>query len=125
MFPYKASGKTQAPIVAELEDVVSGFFREALNKKTEPIKYNALCDELLEEIEIEDEDVEYFKDMIQSLFFDGDNFVASNLGLYPYQTTIHNKSAENLAHFLFSVLDMDADDCKKYKMRRMSTSLMF
>lgn len=113
LFPYKASGKNQAPIVSELEDVVSVFFRDALNKKTEPIEYNILCDALLEEVDMEDEDVEYFKDMIQSLFFDGDNFVASNLGLYPYQTATNNKSAENLAHFLFSVLGMDADDCKK------------
>ena len=30
LFPYKASGKEQAPIVTELEDVVSGFFREGL-----------------------------------------------------------------------------------------------
>ncbi|MDE6209990.1 MAG: DNA phosphorothioation-dependent restriction protein DptG [Lachnospiraceae bacterium] len=113
LFPYKASGKAQAPIVAELEDVVSSFFREALNKKTEPIEYNTLCDDLLKEIDIEDEDIDYFKDMIQSLFFNVDNFVASNFGLYPYQTTTNNKSAENLAHFLFSVLDMDADACKK------------
>lgn len=113
LFPYKASGKTQAPIVSDLEDVVSGFFREALNKKTEPIEYNTLCDDLLEEIDIEDEDVDYFKDMIQSLFFDGDNFVASNLGLYQYQTATNNKSAENLAHYLFSVFDMNTDDCKK------------
>lgn len=118
LFPYKASGKTQAPIVSELEDVVSGFFRKALNKKTESIEYNALCDDLLEEIDIENEDIEYFKDMIQSLFFDGDNFVASNLGLYPYQTATNNKSVENLAHFLFSVLDMDADDCKKIEVAK-------
>ena len=53
LFPYKASGKTQAPIVTDLEDVVSGFFREALNKKTEPIDYEDLCTSLLDEVEIE------------------------------------------------------------------------
>ena len=42
LFPYKASGKSQAPIVTELADVVSGFFREALNKKTEVITYDNL-----------------------------------------------------------------------------------
>ena len=69
VFPYKATGKAQAPIVTELETVVSGFFREVLKKKTEPIEYNTLCAKLLEELEIEEEDTDYFKDMIRSLFF--------------------------------------------------------
>ena len=55
LFPYKASGKTQAPIVTDLQDVVSGFFAEALNKKTEPIDYEDLCVSLLDEVEIEEE----------------------------------------------------------------------
>lgn len=113
VFPYKATGKAQAPIVTELETVVSGFFREVLKKKTEPIEYNTLCAKLLEELEIEEEDTDYFKDMIRSLFFSKDGFVAYNLGLYPYQTLANNKSVESLAHFLFSILDMNDDDCKK------------
>ncbi len=112
LFPYKASGKAQAPIVVDLEDVVSGFFREALNKKTEPIEYEDLCASMLEEVEIEDEDIEYFRDLIQSLFFVGDNFVANNLGLYPYQTLTNNKSADNLAKFLFSVFGINRSDCE-------------
>ena len=67
LFPYKASGKKQAPIVTDLTDAVSGFFREALNKKTDPIDYEDLCESLLNEVEIEEEDIEYFKDLIQSL----------------------------------------------------------
>lgn len=63
VFPYKATGKAQAPIVTELETVVSGFFREVLKKKTEPIEYNTLCAKLLEELEIEEEDTDYFKDI--------------------------------------------------------------
>lgn len=115
LFPYKASGKTQAPIVTDLEDIVSGFFREALNKKTEPIDYEDLCASLLDEVEIEEEDVEYFKDLIQSLFFVGNDFVANNLGLYPYQTLTNNKSADNLTKFLFSVLGVNDADCKTIK----------
>ena len=42
LYPYKASGKTQAPIVYNLEDVVTGFFREASNKVTEPILFEEL-----------------------------------------------------------------------------------
>ena len=113
LFPYKASGKSQAPIVTDLEDVVSGFFREVQGKKTEAIDFDSLYDALLEEVEIDDEDLEYFKDMLQSVFFDGDNFVANNIGLYPYQTVVNNKSADNLAHFLYSVLDVTEEDCKK------------
>ena len=60
--------------------------------------------------EIDDEDIDYFKDMIQSIFFVGNDFVANNLGLYPYQTVSNNKSAENLAHFLYSVLGLSEED---------------
>ena len=74
LFPYKASGKAQAPVVIDLEDVISGFFREALNKKTDPIKFEDLCTSVLEEVDIENEDVEYFKEMLQSMFFEGENF---------------------------------------------------
>lgn len=112
LFPYKASGKTQAPIVTDLQDVVSGFFAEALNKKTEPIDYEDLCVSLLDEVEIEEEDIEYFRDLIRSLFFDGDDFVANNIGLYPYQTLINNKSADNLTKFLYSVFGLDETDCR-------------
>ena len=38
LFPYKASGKTQAPIITELEEVVSDFFRKSLNWKVN--RYN-------------------------------------------------------------------------------------
>lgn len=111
LFPYKASGKSQAPIVTELEEVVSGFFREALNKKTDPIEFEDLCNTILDEIEVDDDDLEYFKDMLQSLFFEGENFIATNIGLYPYQLTTNNKSADNLAHFLFSVFGVNRSDC--------------
>lgn len=111
LFPYKASGKSQAPIVTELGDVVSGFFRAALNKKTQPICYEELCNAILNEIEIEDDDVEYFKDMIQNIFFEEGNFIANNLGLYPYQTISNNKSVDNLATYLFSVFGINETDC--------------
>ena len=45
------------------------------------------------------------------MFFTGDSFFADNIGLYPYQTVLH-KSAENLAHFLFSIFGMDQSDCE-------------
>ncbi len=115
LFPYKASGKEQAPIVTELEDVVSGFFREGLNKKTDPIEFDVLCSDILEEVEVNEDDLDYFKDMIQNLFFIGNNFIADNIGLYPYQTTIYNRSVENLAHFLFSIFGIDDLDCQKIK----------
>ena len=112
LFPYKASGKTQAPIVTNLEDAVSGFFREVLNKKADPINFEDLCAAMLDEIEIEEDDVEIFKDLVQSLFFVGTDFVANNLGLYAYQTLRNNKSADNLAKFLFSVFGINETDCK-------------
>ena len=49
--------------------------------------------------------------MIHSLFFEGDNFVAKNLGLYPYQTKVNNKSVDRLAGFLIDVLGLNGNDC--------------
>lgn len=111
LFPYKTTKKTKDPVITELEDVVSGFFRDTLNKKIEPIEFEGLCTELLEEIEIKEADLNYFRDLLQNMFFTGDSFFADNIGLYPYQTVLH-KSAENLAHFLFSIFGMDQSDCE-------------
>ena len=111
LFPYKASGKTQAPIITELEEVVSDFFRKSLKLESEPVQYESLCDNIITEMDIEDEDIEIFKEMIHSLFFEGDNFVAKNLGLYPYQTKVNNKSVDRLAGFLIDVLGLNGNDC--------------
>ena len=80
---------------------------------TEPILFEELCKNLMDDVDVADEDMDYFKDMIQSLFFRGSDFIADNLGLYPYQTTTNNKSADNLAHFLYSVMGISEEDCKK------------
>lgn len=56
-------------IVTDLEDVVSGFFRCVLNKKTEMVKFDELCDALMEEVDVDDDDVDYFRDLIQSIRF--------------------------------------------------------
>ena len=50
---------------------------------------------------------------MQRVFFRDGHFVADSIGLYPYQTVTNNKSSENLAHFLFSVFEMDEVDCRK------------
>lgn len=111
LFPYKASGKAQAPIITELEEVVSDFFRKSLKLETEPVKYESLCNDIIAEMDIADEDIEIFKEMIHSLFFEGDDFVAKNLGLYPYQTKVNNKSADRLAGFLLDVFGVNGNDC--------------
>lgn len=111
LFPYMGSGKTQDPIITGLEVVVSAFFRKSLNLEVEPVKYESLCDDLITEMEIADEDIEIFKEMIHSLFFEGDDFVAKNMGLYPYQTKVNNKSADRLADFLLDVFGLNENDC--------------
>ena len=115
LYPYKASGKKQAPIVTELEECVSGFFRRALDVETVAVDYDRLCNILLENLEIESTDIELFKDIIREIFFNGDDFVATNLGLYPYQTKTNNKSADSLAFFLICILGIDQEDCNAIK----------
>lgn len=115
LFPYKASTKLQSPVITELRDVVSTFFKEVLNKKTTPIKYDVLCSNIREKtgLEIDEEDLDYFRDIIRALFFVEDNFITDNIALYPYQSASSNKSVENLAHFLLSVFGMNRQDCTK------------
>jgi len=112
LFPYKAATKSAAPIVYDLEDVVSVFFRLSLNKKSDPIIFDDLCDTLLKNIEINETDIYLFKEIINNMFFKNGSFIANNIMLYPYQTTTNNKSSENLAKYLFSVLGINESDCK-------------
>ncbi len=108
LFPYKANGKI--PIVTDMEDVVSGFFRRVIGIETESIEFDTLFNNLVDSVGIEKEDIDYFKEMIHNLFFQGDNFVAKNIGLYPYQTVVNNKSADQLSFFLYCILGLDEKD---------------
>ena len=58
-------------------------------------------------MDIENNDIELFREMLQNLFFNGDEFVALNLGLYPYQTCIDNKSVDRLAGFFLDIFGID------------------
>ena len=51
-----------------------------------------------------------FNDIINSLFFKNGDFYAYNIGLYPYQTIVYNKSSERIAEFLYCVLGLDCID---------------
>lgn len=110
LFPYKATPKTASPIVYDLGDCISKFFRNALEITAEPVDYDKLCDKLKGNIEIEDDDIEMFKNIISSLFFKNGNFCAYNIGLYPYQAIADNKSSERIAEFLYCVFGLDHTD---------------
>lgn len=110
LFPYKATPKIASPVVYDLGDCISDFFRNALEISAEPVKYEELCKKIQDNIEIEDDDIELFKDIISSLFFKNGNFYAYNIGLYPYQTIADNKSSEKIAEFLYCVFGLDDSD---------------
>lgn len=115
LYPYKATTKTASPIVYDLCDVVSGFFRYALGRKAEAITFDDLCERIKDKVDVDETDVEYFQDIIHALFFWGNDFRANNIGLYSYQTVVGNKSAEKLAFFLYSILDIDDKDKESIK----------
>ena len=116
LYPYKATTRNASPIVYELADTVSGFFRKSLNISAEALSFEDLCKRIQDKIEIDDpDDVEVFKDIIRSLFFRGDNFQANNIGLYAFQTAVDNKSADRIADFLYCVLGLDAQDKENIK----------
>lgn len=116
LYPYKATTRKASPIVYELADAVSGFFRDSLNISAETLNFEDLCVRIQDKIEIDDpEDVELFKDIIRSLFFKEDSFQANNIGLYAYQTVVDNKSADRIADFLYCVLGLDDEDKENIK----------
>ncbi len=111
LFPYKAANRKASPIVYDLSEAVSGFFRKTLGISADALSFEDLCQRVIDKVEIDDEnDVEYFRDIIRSLFFKGDVFQANNIGLYPYQTVVENKSAERVADYLYCVLGLDEKD---------------
>lgn len=115
LFPYKATPKTASPIVSNMGECISEFFRNVLEITSEPVEYNQLCEKLKENIDIEDDDVEMFNDIISSLFFKNGDFYAYNIGLYPYQTIVDNKSSERIAEFLYCVLGLNNTDKENIK----------
>ena len=111
LYPYKATARNASPIVYELADAVSGFFRKSLNISAEALSFEELCERIQEKIEIDDpDDLEVFKDIVYSMFFKADNFQANNIGLYAYQTVVDNRSADRIAYFLYCVLGLDDQD---------------
>ncbi len=110
LFPYKATPKSQSPVVYDLGEAVSEFFRRTLEIATKPVSFDELCDKIQEKIEVEASDIDFFKDIIKSMFFKDNNFCGNNIGLYPYQTTVNNKSAERIGEYLYCILGLDESD---------------
>lgn len=116
LYPYKATTRTASPIVYDLSETVSSFFRRTLGVKAESLGFDDLCQKVQETIEIDDaDDIETFKDIIRAMFFKDESFQANNIGLYPYQTFVENKSAERVADFLYCVLGLDDQDRQNIK----------
>lgn len=113
LFPYKTSGKSKSPIVVNMEEVVSGFFRQTLRLEANIIQADQLCKAIIQDIDIHDEDIAFFRDMIINIFFREGNFTARNIGLYPYQTIVDNRSAERVAYFIVCIMKMDVHEQKK------------
>ena len=122
LYPYSASPHNTSPIVMDLSDVLSGFFRKSLNISTEAISFEDLCEILLQDmVEIENGNPvaeEMFRDLIRYTFFKDDNFQANNIGLYAYQTSSDKKlntNAAKIAEFLYCVLGLNEQDKERIK----------
>lgn len=118
IFPFKASNATKVPIVYQLEEVVCSFFRLTMDMETKPILLDEICEQIKNEIGIEDHDFSFFKEMIRSMFFKNHCFTADHFGLYPYQTQDENKSIDQIAQFMFDIFGLNADDCSKIKSKK-------
>lgn len=116
LFPYKAAISGASPIVYDLRDCISEFFRNALGITAGSVEFDQLCNNLIDTVVIEEnEDIEMFKEIIASMFFRNKNFYAYNIGLYPYQTVNDNKSSGQIAKFLYCILGLDNTDKENIK----------
>lgn len=109
LFPYKANGKIH--IVYELEEIISEFFKLALAIETEEIVFEELCQKMKKKLVISKEDEPMFEKTVKKMFFQDNKFMAKNIGLYACQSKTENKSAEELAFFVFCILGLDDMDC--------------
>lgn len=113
LFPYRANGKIH--IVLELEEIISDFFKLALAVETEEISFDDLCQRMKKILVIEKDDELFFEKTVKKMFFQDNKFIAKNIGLYACQSQSENKSAEDLAFFMFCVLGLDDEDCRIIK----------
>ncbi|MCC8050824.1 MAG: DNA phosphorothioation-dependent restriction protein DptG [Clostridiales bacterium] len=110
LFPYKATGKAQSPIVTEMEDVIGEFIKIAMNVTTPDTDFDSIINKVIEETEIEEEDIQSLSNIIKIFFYKDDQFVANNIGMYVFKGDSDNKSVQRLAAFLNDVLRIDDVD---------------
>lgn len=110
LFPYKATGKAQSPIVVEMEDLIGDFIKYAINVKTPETDFDSVIKKIVEETEIDEDDVQSLTDIIRALFYKENQFIANNIGMYAYKGDSDNKSVARHALFLNDVLRVDNID---------------
>ncbi len=113
LFPYKATTKKSSPIVTDMKEVLGDFIKFTLGAETPNTDFQELMEIVREEVQVNDEDLESLSQLIYDLFYEDNQFIANNIGLYAYKGASSNKSIEDLAVFFKSVFNMgEADiDC--------------
>ena len=112
LFPYKATGKKQSPIVIDMEEVIGEFIKIAMNVTTSNADFDSVINRVIKEIDIEKDDIPSLLDIIKSLFYKDGQFVANNIGMYVFKGDSDNKSVPRHAIFLNDVLRIDDTDKK-------------
>ena len=112
LYPYKATGKKQSPIVIDMEEVIGEFIKIAMNVTTSNADFDSVINRVIKEIDIEKDDIPSLLDIIKSLFYKDGQFVANNIGMYVFKGDSDNKSVPRHAIFLNDVLRIDDTDKK-------------
>lgn len=114
LFPYHSHGNAKDAVL-DLEEIISEFFKLALGIETNEIAFDDLLQRIKKKLVIDPEDEPFFEKTLNRMFFKDDRFRADNIGLYAYQSQPENKNAQELAFFMFCVLEMDSNDCDLIK----------
>ena len=115
LFPYKATGKKQSPIVTEMEEVIGEFIKIAMNVTTSNTDFDSVINRVIEETEIGKDDIQSLSDIIKALFYKNGQFITNNIGMYVFKGDSDNKSVPRHAVFLNDVLRIDNVDKNKIK----------
>lgn len=101
----------KVPPVKDMEDVIGGVFRCAMNVEKKQIRYDDLLENFINTVDVSDDHKDIIGNAILGLLFKNGKFCPTNIKLYPYKTPKNSREvdADELAYFLYCVLGNSND----------------
>ena len=132
LFPYKAGSVKYYKIVYKLEKIIGSFFQSIYGETISDINFDDFLESICQRIGISnDEEKVSVEEILKNTYFEGDCFIGNNIKMYQYQNAVTNDvgskkdtSVSDLGRFLFSVFQLDKNDCEKIKKTNESNNIL-